>query len=159
MRREAVVALMAWSLMGACGVSADTDTDDTDTDDTDIGDTDIGDTDDGCDGGAACDIVVENAAVVGCESDSGTIPSLSVNQTGPGALDITHYSARTGCCPEFSASAELDSSAKTLTVSYAFENDLCDCICALDVSYSLVDVPAGTWTLKTSNLDQEVTVE
>lgn len=149
MRREIFFCITAWALMSGCSVSTNTDTD---------VDTDV-DTDGDCIGDAVCEIAVANAALTGCESDSGTIPTLTVSQTGPGALDVAHYSAQTGCCPEFSASAELDPSAKTLTVTYNFVNDMCDCICALDVSYSLLDVPVGTWTLKTSNLDSEVTVE
>jgi hypothetical protein len=142
--------MTGWALMAGCSVTADTDTGKDSGQDTD----DKGD----CTGDAVCAIVVENAMLTDCESDSGSIPTMTVTQTGPGALDVAHYSASVGCCPEFSATAELDPSAKTLTMTYSFENDSCDCVCALDLSYSLVDVPAGTWTLKTSNLDQEVTV-
>jgi hypothetical protein len=63
-----------------------------------------------------------------------------------GRIDVVHYAYADGCCPE-SVRVDVSAIGTMLVVDYALVNDFCECICALDASYAIVDVPTGTWTL------------
>ena len=97
-----------------------------------------------CGEAGICNLTVEDAKVIDCESDSGTMPSATAKLTEDGKLEVTHLAAETGCCPEtFNVTAELNLRHSTLTADYEFLNDFCDCVCALDVSYTLSGIPEG----------------
>ena len=106
-----------------------------------------------------CAAVVTDARLVDCESDSGTMTSLTAAVDANGTILVEHYAVKTGCCPTFTASATYDQSTAMIDVDYAFVDDFCDCICALDVSYAVSGVPAGDWTLTTSNAQTTITIE
>lgn len=64
-----------------------------------------------------------------------------------GHIDVTHYDFADGCCPD-AIEVDVTATDSTLLVAYTPTGDDCDCVCGLDVSYAIVDVPAGTWTLQ-----------
>ena len=106
-----------------------------------------------------CDAEVVDAKLVDCESDSGTMTTLKASVAGNGEIDVEHYAVQVGCCPTFSASATYDASEALIEVDYVFAEDMCDCICMLDVSYTISGVPAGEWTLRTVNGETAVRIE
>lgn len=81
---------------------------------------------------------------LGCGAGDGE--TLIAEGTAAGHLDVTHFDFADGCCPD-AILPDVVASGSTLTVTYTVADDFCDCICGLDVSYAIVDVPAGTWTL------------
>ncbi len=113
----------------------------------------------GCTDPSHCELTVSAAAYECDGTDSGVTDDLVVTPTGPGTLDVLHIDFREGCCPEFSASAYSNRGAGEIEVSYILNPDPCDCECNLDLSYTLGDVPSGTWTLLAGFDAVEVTVE
>jgi hypothetical protein len=81
---------------------------------------------------------------LGCGADEGEVLTAVARQ--PGRVEVTHLDYALGCCPE-QVQVELAVGEDTLTVAYTLVDDFCDCACMLDVSYTLVEVPAGTWQL------------
>ena len=106
-----------------------------------------------------CAVDVVDPLLVDCESDSGTITSLNAVVAANGSIDVEHFAVQVGCCPSFSASASYDTSTSVVAVEYDFADDACDCVCMLDVSYTVSGVPAGEWTLQTMNGSTTVTIE
>jgi len=90
-----------------------------------------------------CPIAVENAEVTGCDIDTGLASELAASFNSAGGLDVVHTAAQMGCCPEFSAEAELSLRNDTLLVNYNLANDFCDCICNLNLAYTLTGIPEG----------------
>jgi hypothetical protein len=87
----------------------------------------------------------EDVTDLGCGSDPGE--SLVAAADGPGRIAVTHTDAALGCCP---ASIEVDVVAQpdaTLSVSYTLVDDPCECACGIDVSYDIVEVSPGQWTV------------
>ena len=94
-----------------------------------------------------CEIVVTSAELTGCEGDTGQTGELSATSSAAGTLDVVHLGAADGCCPDFEVTAELNLGDDNLTANYAFTNDFCDCVCSLDVAYTLTEIPTGSYTL------------
>ena len=87
---------------------------------------------------------VEGVTDLGC--GSGGEDRLEATATAPGQVAVTHLGYADGCCPrEVVPAVAVD--GDTLRLSYTLVEDLCDCICSLDVAYTIVGVPAGDWTL------------
>ncbi len=78
---------------------------------------------------------------------------------GGGEIDVTHFDYLEGCCPQAVQIAVAVHEPQTLVVDYQLVDDLCDCICGLDVSYTLVDVPEGTWTLRSAESGLETVID
>jgi hypothetical protein len=118
-----------------------------------------GTTDSGAMGGGPCGEVgicpleVENAMVTGCDVDSGLTSELAASFNNSEGLDVVHTAAQMGCCPEFSADAELSLRNDTLLVNYNMANDLCDCDCNLSLSYTLIGFPEGIGFTLSANGD------
>jgi|GEM_PF-1928849 len=64
-----------------------------------------------------------------------------------GTVDVRHANFTDGCCPEYDIVATLVPDDAQITVDYGMANDFCDCICSLSASFTLVDVPPGSWQL------------
>ena len=125
---------------------ADTDTDsDTDTDtDTDTdADTDA-DTDLPCTSGDTCEIAVA-ATNMSCGSDA---PNFSAYVSSPGVIAVTHTAFQQGCCPTYEIRATATESTRTLEATYTITSDECDCVCWLEATWRLQDIPSGDWTVK-----------
>jgi len=146
-------------LLGACDkeetettAEADTDTDtDTDTDsDTDT-DTDTDPT--------QITLSVTDARYE-CEGlDTAAPDSLTVEAgSASGTASVEHLGVQTGCCPSLDISAVADAKTSEVTVSYNLDKDPCDCICTIDLFYTLNDLPSGAWTVDASGSQATVTI-
>lgn len=71
---------------------------------------------------------------------------LLVVPTGADRVSVTHTDYADGCCP-LSVDVSVDATDHALVVGYTPVDDFCDCICGLDVSYDLVGLTPGTWSL------------
>lgn len=93
-----------------------------------------------CGESGICDLEVENEEVTDClNASSSTVLAASFNDAGE--LDVTHINAQQGCCPEFSADAELSLRNDALDVGYSLVNDNCDCVCNLNLAYTITGIP------------------
>lgn len=99
----------------------------------------------------------ENVEDLGC--GDGSPEALVATSDGPGRIAVVHRGYMTGCCPT-AVQVDVTAEARRLLVDYHLVDDFCDCVCALDVSYDLVDVETGPWTVVsvTSGAAAEVTV-
>lgn len=93
---------------------------------------------------------------LGCGTGTGG-ESLAVSATEPGRADVTHLDYAEGCCPE-EVQVGLTLEDRDISVAYTLVDDLCDCVCGLDVSYSLVGLDPGVWTLHAGSLSTTVAV-
>lgn len=98
-----------------------------------------------CGGEAACPVATLEAAV---ECGEGT-PGLAARSDSPGTVAVVHQAASEGCCPTFEVEAAAWMDDGELRVSYTLSDDVCDCICLLDLRYVLGAVPPGPWTIVT----------
>lgn len=89
-------------------------------------------------------IAATNVADLGCGTS--TEERLAAAPTGPGAVAVVHDDYAVGCCPD-GVTVAVVAKDQVLTVSYTVGPDPCDCVCGLDLTYDLVGVPAGDWTL------------
>jgi hypothetical protein len=93
-----------------------------------------------CGESGICDLQVEDEEVTDClNASSSTVIDASFNDAGE--LDVTHTNARQGCCPEFSADAQLSLRNDSLDVNYTLANDSCDCVCNLNLAYTISGIP------------------
>ncbi len=87
----------------------------------------------------------ENVVDLGCGGED--VETLTADSTAPGTIAVTHIDYLLGCCPE-EVDVGVSVAGQVLTVDYTLVNDLCDCACMLDVSYDIVNGPAGDWTIE-----------
>ena len=128
-----------------------------DTGSPDTGSVDTGDTGWGpCGESGLCWLPVEEPVA---ECGKGGPSVLTATPVGGGRLDVLHTAVKEGCCPTLEAEAELDLYTGQITANLNFLDDVCDCICMLDVSYTLTEVPAGEWTLWSEGTTIPVSVE
>lgn len=107
----------------------------------------LDDSDAPCGESGICALETRDALVTCGDSNGGLV----ANSSAPGELDVLHDAASQGCCPTFLLSAEASQRRAEITVTYDLSQDPCDCICALDLSYTLSGIPSGIWTLVTPN--------
>ena len=168
MRTPLLLLLFAF-LLPACSSDGYLDLDDDDTaadddmadddaadDDDDVADDDVADDDvaadddtDPCESGI-CELTVISAEA-GCEwlPDPDPMPpeGILVSSPAPGEVLVMHWDYDWGCCPEISVLGLAYVNDQNVEVEVVLFNDDCDCICVLDVRYTLGDVPSGTWTV------------
>jgi hypothetical protein len=97
----------------------------------------------------------DNVVDLGCGGED--VETLTADATEPGTIAVTHIDYALGCCPE-EVDVDVAVSGQVLTVSYTLVNDYCECACMLDVSYDIVDVPAGDWTIEAGETGATATV-
>lgn len=90
-------------------------------------------------------------ATVNCGDSTG---GLAATSNAVGELSVVHEAAQQGCCPTFLLSAEASQRRSEISVSYDLSQDDCDCVCELDLSYTLTGIPSGAWTLRTPDGQQ-----
>ncbi|HJN73036.1 MAG TPA: hypothetical protein QGF58_03785 [Myxococcota bacterium] len=95
---------------------------------------------------ATCELTVSEARYDCDGGDSGEERTLSVEVDG-GQVTVTDMAFSVGCCPDFGATATFTVETSTVEIVYTLENDICDCICDLDLFTTVEDVPSGDWTL------------
>lgn len=131
------------------------DDDDVTGDDDDVADDDdtgsAGDDDDmgPCESGI-CELTVI-AAAAECdmlpEPDPMPEGGVLVSSPAPGQITVMHFDHGEGCCPEIRVLGLAYMNDQHIEAEFELFNDVCDCICILDVQYTLGDVPAGTWSV------------
>lgn len=123
----------------------------------DSGDDTGHDTGDGCGEDGLCDVIVSE--VLGeCGEELGA-PTLSAIAEAPGAVRVKLADAEQGCCPTVTADVLVSQRTGEISFSYAFTADDCDCVCQVDVSFLVSDVPAGNWNVVWDVQSVGVTVE
>lgn len=105
-----------------------------------------------------CDLTVTDA-VVECSSDTTSAPEPLEITVADGIINVWHHRVQQGCCPELSVSAMQDLRHDLIEVEYDLYDDVCDCICDLDVRYALEGAYAGTFELTAAGDSATVTVE
>ncbi len=92
-------------------------------------------------------------AVLDADAGCGLLPTpnpmpegnVLVSLDADGSLSVSHFAFSEGCCPEIGVSAALTD--RMIRVEVDLFNDFCECICTLDVVYTLSGVPSGEWLL------------
>ena len=120
---------------------------------------DTSDTAQGCSDPAECPLRVSDPVVACGDTGSTGASALSVEQVGLGTLGVTHVNFRTGCCPDFSATANANQGESPVDVYYSLTDDTCECVCQLSLSYTLDKVKPGDWTVAAGFDVALVTVE
>ena len=149
-------------LFSSCGPETPPDDDDSagddddsagdDDDDDSAGDDDDDDSAGDDDDSASAGLQVEDAdAFCGPEPEPLPQDNLMLNVVGPGEISVIQWNYSEGCCPQIEVDVVEDLSSSTLSVSYNLFDDVCDCICSLDISYEVTGIPAGQWTLALPN--------
>lgn len=95
------------------------------------------------DSGAAAPVAT-SIEDLGCGDFSDEV--ITVNSEVAGRIDVLHTDYLQGCCPD-GVEVAVETDGATLRVTYTPTNDVCDCVCGLDVRYSIVNVPSGTWEI------------
>ncbi len=105
-----------------------------------------------------CDVVVTDATVECAKGITGD-PSVIEATVSGGSITVWHQRVDQGCCPELAVSAMQDLRHDGIEVEYDLYDDMCDCICDLDIRYTLSDLYSGTFELTASGDSVTVTVE
>ncbi len=147
----------------ACSTSGPLDLDDddatgddddatSDDDDATSDDDDVADDDDDmgpCESGICELTVVDAAAECDMLPEPEPMPEGGVLATspGPGQVTVMHFDHGEGCCPEIQVHGLAYMNDQRIEAGFELYDDLCDCICTLDVQYTLGEVPPGTWSV------------
>ena len=97
----------------------------------------------------------ENVVDLGCGGED--TETLTATSTAAGTVAVTHIDYLLGCCPT-EVQVDVAAAGQVLTVGYTLIDDLCECACMLDVSYDIVNVPAGAWTIEAGPYATSTTV-
>ncbi len=120
---------------------------------------DTADTGSDCTDPAICAVTVSDLTYECGDSGLAGESTLSAVPSGPGTLVVSHQDFREGCCPDFKATANANRGEARVDVSYSLTDDVCDCVCMLDLSYTLSGIRAGDWSLAAGFDLTTVTVE
>jgi len=95
-----------------------------------------------------------------CEGwDTGVSSSLSSDGgTSSGTAAVAHLSVESGCCPTMDISAVADIAAGEVAMTYNLSKDDCDCLCTLDLYYTLTELPSGTWQVSARGDTTEIVI-
>lgn len=79
---------------------------------------------------------------------------------GEGTIHAEHLAWGVQCCLELELDARRDEETGEIRVTYEdAARNICDCDCWFDVTYTLVDVPAGTWVVRADWENVQVQVD
>ena len=120
---------------------------------------DTADTGTECSDPATCAVTVSELTYECGDSGLAGSSLLTAVPSGPGTLEVSHLDFRQGCCPDFGATANANRGEARVDVSYSLTDDVCECVCLLDLSYTLSGIRAGEWTLAAGFDMTTVTVE
>ena len=101
------------------------------------------------------------AQCVNALEEPGRMDDFSVEQGEGGTNLFVTHSFEENCCTTFdSANALLDIGARTITLSYDFDDsDPCDCTCFHTFDYTLIGTPPGTYEVQIGEVSVEINVE
>lgn len=74
-----------------------------------------------------------------------------------GRISVVDVDVLAGCCPA-GVAVGLDVTGEVITPRYTPGADPCDCVCGLDTTYTITNVPAGTWTVDDGSHQSTATV-
>ena len=114
-------------------------------------DDDVSDDDDmgPCESGICELTVIAAAAECDLLPDPDPMPPGGVLASSPalGQITVAHFDHSEGCCPEIQVLGLAYMNDQFIEVTIDLSNDDCECVCTLDVQYTLGEVPAGRWTI------------
>jgi hypothetical protein len=105
-----------------------------------------------------CDLTITDAVVECGEGITGD-PSEIEASAGVGTVTVHHHRVDMGCCPELAISGIQNLRDDRIEVDYDLYDDVCDCICELDVRYTLTDLYSGSFELTANGDSITVTVD
>lgn len=120
---------------------------------------DTADTGSDCTDPATCFVTVSELTYECGDSGLTGTRVLSATPSSPGTVMVNHADFREGCCPDFTATANANRGEARIDVSYSLTDDACDCVCLLDLTYTLSGIQAGEWSLAAGFDLTVVTVE
>ncbi len=120
---------------------------------------DTADTSSECTDPATCSVTVSALTAECGDTGLGGTSTLTAEPVGSGSLTVQHMDFREGCCPTFSATANFNYGEGRIDVYYSLTDDSCNCVCELDLAYTLDGIRAGTWQLAAGFDQIEVVVE
>ena len=83
-----------------------------------------------------------------CVDGEGSSATLEVTyDESTGHVQVNHNAHQANCCAEFGLTAT-GSSAGQISVVYEDSGMECNCICGFDLSYRLVGLPSGEWSVR-----------
>lgn len=127
----------------ADGTSADG-ADGTSTDGTDGTDGADGTGADGTDGTSGTGVQVSEVTVSECDDSTGA-PRLDASLAGSDSIRVSHDNFEGNCCAELTVT--VSEGAGTLAMVYTDTGEPCDCLCSLDLTYTLTEVPSGSYSV------------
>lgn len=98
----------------------------------------------GTDGTSGSGILLQGVSISECD-DTTSAPRLDASLGGASTINIEHDNFEGNCCADLEVS--LSDGGSTLTMVYTDVGEPCDCMCAFDLSYSLINVPSGSYTV------------
>jgi hypothetical protein len=110
-----------------------------------------------CGEAGICALVVTD--VVLGTTDPATPRRLSAAPAGPGRITVEDDHFADGCCPTPTVTAEASLRRSTIEPAYGLSDDLCDCVAALTLRYTVSGIPAGTYELRQGGASTSVIVE
>lgn len=129
-------------LLTLCALAGCIGDDDKNNDDTSTTDDSAPDSETGCGEDGICPLEGRDA-LAECGDSAASLEAVS---NAPGELSVVHGAAEQGCCPELTVTGEANQRRSEISVAYALSGDECDCVCMLDLSYTLTGIPSGSWT-------------
>ena len=91
---------------------------------------------------------VTNFTFSECVDGEGSSATLEVTyDESTGHVQVNHNAHQANCCAEFGLTAT-GSSAGQVSVVYEDSGMECNCICGFDLSYRLVGLPSGEWSVR-----------
>jgi hypothetical protein len=155
-----VLLFLSFAVLGpGCEPSGPLDFEDDDDDATGSDDDDAtGDDDDVAgddDDMGPCESGICELTVVAAAAECDLLPEpdpmpeggvLALSQA-PGEVTVKHFDHGEGCCPEIEVFGFAYMNDQRVEAEFELFNDACDCICMLDVQYTLGGVPSGTWSV------------
>ena len=127
----------------ADGTSADG-ADGTSTDGTDGADGTGADGADGADGTSGTGVQVTEVTVSECDDSTGA-PRLDASLAGSDSIRVSHDNFEGNCCAELTVT--VSEGASNLAMVYTDTGEPCDCLCSFDLTYTLTEVPPGSYSV------------
>ena len=99
------------------------------------------------DGGSSLEsLAVTGFTVSDCDGSEGSASMEASYDEAAGHVSVAHTSHEANCCADFSLTAT-GSADGSLSVVYDEGEALCDCICMYNLSYNVVGLPSGEWSI------------
>ncbi len=92
------------------------------------------------------------------QTTTDTVEQELILTAGAGSIAVSHVGIVDQCCADWRFEAV--TTGDTIAVTYFDVSDMtCDCECPWTLDYTLLDVPAGDWTVTAEGDEGQVTVD